>query len=119
METADSRLLLAPINATGSAQEPIYELIRALDKRKADHENGRLLYVAATRARRRLHLLGDVKLEHDGTPKPPAKGSLLCKLWSVVAAEFVQRGERRTPAANAPGVPAARQALLRRLPAAG
>ena len=39
METAESRLLLAPINATGSDKEPIYELIRGLDKRRADHEN--------------------------------------------------------------------------------
>ena len=119
IETPDSRLLIAPINATGSDKEPIYELIRRLDKRKADHENGRLLYVAATRARRRLHLLGDVRRDHDGTVKEPPRGSLLCKLWSVVAPDFAVPGVRRQPAANQPAVAPARQGLLRRLPAQG
>ena len=36
METADSSLVLAPINPSGTREEPIYELIRGLDKRKAD-----------------------------------------------------------------------------------
>ena len=119
METPESSLLLAPINAAGSDKEPIYELIRDLDKRKTDHENGRLLYVAATRARRRLHLLGDVRREHDGTPRRPAKGCLLAKLWSVVAGDFAVPGERRAPAPGAAVVPPARQAELRRLPPAG
>jgi ATP-dependent helicase/nuclease subunit A len=115
METPDSRLLLAPINATGSDKEPIYELIRGLDKRKADHENGRLLYVAATRARKRLHLFGDVRRDHDGTPKGPAKGTLLAKLWCVVAGEFALPGMRRVATSNAAALPAAKQGELRRL----
>jgi ATP-dependent exoDNAse (exonuclease V) beta subunit len=49
METPSSRLLLAPINATGAKGDDIYEFIRGLDKEKADHESARLLYVAATR----------------------------------------------------------------------
>ena len=119
METPDSRLLLAPINATGSDKEPIYELIRGLEKGKADHENGRLLYVAATRARKRLHLCGDVKRDHDGTPKDPSKGSLLAKLWCVVAKDFAVPGARRVATSNAPAVPAAKQGELRRLAVAG
>ncbi len=114
METPESSLLVAPINAAGSKDEPIYELIRDLDKRKADHETVRLLYVAATRARSRLHLLGDVKRKHDGPPKP-GKRTLLAELWPVVAGEFAEPGERRAPPGAGPAVPAGTQGALRRL----
>ena len=63
METPERSLLLAPINPTGGDDDPIYEFIRDLDKAKADHENARLLYVAATRAKHRLHLLGDAQVD--------------------------------------------------------
>jgi ATP-dependent exoDNAse (exonuclease V) beta subunit len=115
METPESHLLLAPINATGTKDDLIFELIRGLDKRKSDHENGRLLYVAATRARKRLHLFGDVKRDHDGTPKDPPGKSLLAKLWCVVAPDFAIPGVRRVATSNAPAVPAAKQGELRRL----
>src|SRR6185312_6178275 len=59
METPDGALLLAPIKPAGVDKEPTYDLIKRLDKTKAGHERGRLLYVAATRARNALHLLGD------------------------------------------------------------
>jgi ATP-dependent exoDNAse (exonuclease V) beta subunit len=85
METPESSLLVAPINPTGSDEDEIYELIRDLDKRMARHEMGRLLYVAATRARRRLHLFGDVGLDDHGAPREPAKGTLLHTLWPVVS----------------------------------
>ncbi|HEX4944606.1 MAG TPA: UvrD-helicase domain-containing protein [Usitatibacteraceae bacterium] len=91
-------LLLAPVNAAGSDRDSIHEYIRALDKRKGDLENGRLLYVAATRAKRRLHLLGDAKLGDASDPaalKGPRKGSLLAKLWPV--AERVFAGESAAP----------------------
>ena len=86
-----SDLLLAPIHAAGGGKDPIHEHIRALDRRKGDLENGRLLYVAATRARRRLHLLGDAKLGDAKDPKAlkgPKKGSLLAKLWCAVESDF-------------------------------
>src|SRR5207237_273169 len=65
---ARASLLIAPIQAAGRKADPIYEHLRMLDKEKADHECGRLLYVVSTRARRQLHLLGDVRRESDGTP---------------------------------------------------
>ena len=115
METPESSLLVAPINPTGSDEDGIYELIRGLDKRKDDHEMGRLLYVAATRARRRLHLLGDVKRDDNGIPREP-KGTLLGKLWNVVGREFAAPGERRAPRSEVRSpVPVAMQGVLRRL----
>jgi superfamily I DNA/RNA helicase len=114
METPESELLLAPMIPTGSEKDPLYELIRDLDNRKAEHEKARLLYVAATRARRRLHLLGDVKCGHDGVVKEP-KGSLLAKLWPVVGGEFAPPADRRVPSNGNSPVPRAKQAELRRL----
>jgi len=115
METPESSLLLAPINPTGSKNDPIYELIRGLDKSKADHENGRLLYVAATRARRRLHLLGAAKRDPHGAAKEPAKGSLLAKLWGVVGGEFGAPASPATARGEASAVPPSMKAALRRL----
>jgi ATP-dependent helicase/nuclease subunit A len=115
METPESSLLLAPVNPTGTKKEPVYELIRDLDKRKDGHEMGRLLYVAATRARHRLHLMGDAKLDDHGEAKEPPSGSLLRKLWSVVSAEFATPGERRSATVNGPAVPIPKQGALRRL----
>jgi len=115
METAEQSLLLAPIQAAGGKKEAIYELVRRLDGKKAGHEMGRLLYVAATRARSRLHLLGEAKRDDKGLAKAPAKGSLLAKLWPAVAGAF--RGEAQAPAAGdgARTVAPAQQARLRRL----
>ncbi len=86
-------LLLAPINPTGSTKDPTYQYIRSLDKEKDGHEDVRLLYVAATRAKRHLHLLGDVGLDTSARqpePKSPNAGSLLAKLWPAVETEFVK-----------------------------
>ncbi len=92
-EGGESGLLLGPVHATGADRDPIHEYIRGLDKRKGDLENGRLLYVAATRAKRRLHLLGDARLgdaEDPAALKGPKRGSLLAKLWTVVADDFAR-----------------------------
>jgi ATP-dependent exoDNAse (exonuclease V) beta subunit len=114
METQSRSLLLAPINATGD-EDDIYKFIRRLDKEKGEHEIARLLYVAATRARRRLHLVGDVKVDpKTGAAKNPMRGTLLNTLWPVVAGEFAQpRPRPRTQAG--PAVPVAKQGELRRV----
>jgi ATP-dependent exoDNAse (exonuclease V) beta subunit len=102
--TDGTNLLLAPINAAGDAGDPIYAWIAQFNSEKQSLEDGRLLYVAATRARRQLHLLGSVNvaMEEDGAAgggtaeddaagngaariKPPPAQSLLGKLWPVVA----------------------------------
>jgi ATP-dependent helicase/nuclease subunit A len=77
----DSKLLLAPINETGTDKEPAYNYIRELEKEAQDIEAGRLFYVAATRAKQRLHLLAKAIPNEDGLPKEPNKRSLLGKIW--------------------------------------
>ncbi len=85
---ADASLLLAPINEAGDADEPLYRYVREQGRRAEDTEAGRLLYVAATRAKARLHLLGCVKVDQDGVVRPPSKRSLLGRAWSVAANAF-------------------------------
>ncbi|MBI2318148.1 MAG: UvrD-helicase domain-containing protein [Betaproteobacteria bacterium] len=90
-------LLLAPIKETGAGADPIHDYLARLDEEKQGHEQGRLLYVAATRAKKHLHLLGSAKLgaSPDGAEanaslsvKSPGSGSLLAKLWPAVQSEF-------------------------------
>src|SRR5207302_1811284 len=76
-----SGLLLAPIDETGAGEDPTYKYVRELDKEADDIESGRLFYVAATRAKQRLHLLACAKADQDLRPKEPAKRSLLAKIW--------------------------------------
>src|SRR5216117_1893211 len=76
-----SGLLLAPIDETGAGEDPTYQYVRELDKEADDIEAGRLFYVAATRAKQRLHLLACAKSDEDLGPKEPAKRSLLAKIW--------------------------------------
>ncbi len=74
-------LLLAPIDETGAGEDPTYQYVRELDKEADDIEAGRLFYVAATRAKQRLHLLACAKADEDLRPKEPSKRSLLAKVW--------------------------------------
>jgi ATP-dependent exoDNAse (exonuclease V) beta subunit len=88
---SNTNLLLAPIEETGAESDPIYAWIKQLAAEKAAFEDGRLLYVAATRAKQRLHLLGETRLLVDGeaqTARNPDSRSLLAKLWPVVSGEF-------------------------------
>ncbi len=79
-------LLLAPLAGKGE-QDRLYQLLRQLERQRELHEEGRLLYVAATRARRRLHLFGHARPNADGDAKPTG-GSLLERLWPVVGRDF-------------------------------
>jgi ATP-dependent helicase/nuclease subunit A len=87
-------LLLAPIQETGAAEDPIYAWLRKLESEKERLEDERLLYVAATRAKQRLHLLGSVSaaLGKDGGVelKPPPDRALLSRMWAVAEPEYAQ-----------------------------
>jgi len=83
-EEAD--LLLAPMRGRGGDQDAIYAWLAALERNKALHEDVRLLYVAATRAKSRLHWVGHAPLV-SGAPRA-ASGSLLAILWPAVEATF-------------------------------
>lgn len=83
------RLLVAPMRAKGDkADEPtVYDTLRRLENARAAHETERLLYVAATRAIRRLHLVGvaETSDKADDGLKLPSSGSFLRLLWPGMA----------------------------------
>ncbi len=82
---------MAPVKASDREEDPIYRYIARLDRDKGLYEDGRLLYVAATRARCRLHLLGHTEFRiKQGAMElsAPDAGSLLHQLWPVVVGDF-------------------------------
>ncbi len=100
-------LLLAPIKGNGQKDDPIYTYIKSMDQQKGVYEAGRLLYVAATRAREKLHLLGHTTLsEKDGAAKKPQSSSLLNQLWAVVEKKFaINTGGAQATGDTAPTAP--------------
>ncbi len=88
LELPPSGLLLAPVAPLdGQSRDPIYDAIGSLEKEKSDLETARVIYVAATRARKRLHLLGHARIGSGGDPLPDS-GSFLERLWCLVADRF-------------------------------
>ncbi|HEY5623279.1 MAG TPA: UvrD-helicase domain-containing protein [Gammaproteobacteria bacterium] len=81
-------LLLAPVTAADSQDDALVQLLRTIEKRRDAAERTRLLYVAATRARKRLHLVA--RLDPD-KPRPDQR-SLLARIWPSVEAAF-ERGD--------------------------
>lgn len=85
-------LVVAPYIPKGNSTQAAsvvtpYDYLKMLEKERAAHENTRVLYVAATRAERCLHLLGAAKI--DATAKITApKNTFLEMLWPIVQAQF-------------------------------
>jgi ATP-dependent exoDNAse (exonuclease V) beta subunit len=87
--------LLGPVHAVGDEPDRLFDLIREVEADKQSHEDGRLLYVAATRAERQLHLIGELRAPSENTPNPlPAKRSLLEQLWPAVTTDFRQASDQ-------------------------
>ena len=88
-EEQEGELLFGPIKAVGQRQDGrTASYIKGLEADKRELETGRLLYVAATRAKKRLHLLGHVSLNSRGELIRPPRNSLLHSLWPVVEDEY-------------------------------
>lgn len=88
--------------ATGAAADPLEQWMRRLVAEREQLELGRLAYVAATRARWQLHLVGSTGIVwRDGQPqlREPRQDSLLRFFWPVLAPDF----ERALAAARAAG----------------
>ena len=89
MDGDRSRLLLAPIHEVGGDKDLLYDYLRSAEAEKRGHESTRLLYVAATRARKHLHLLGHTGFDPGGVAlKAPNSRTLLAKIWRTVEPEF-------------------------------
>lgn len=109
-------LIMAALTATGAEKDPIYAYVGDLSAKQRAAEQLRQLYVASTRPKRRLHLIGQVTLAKDGV-KRPKTGSLLRAMWGVVEDRFVEAAADAVPPDARPeeGTPVQR---FRRLPAA-
>jgi ATP-dependent exoDNAse (exonuclease V) beta subunit len=83
-------MILSPVGRRADLEnDPLHNFIEAAERDKARLEQDRLLYVACTRARRSVHLIGHVSLTVDGTGyRAPRKGTLLGSLWPTVRAQY-------------------------------
>lgn len=94
-QSGQTSLLFAPIDALGNEPNPTTAYLKQIAQQKAYYETSRLLYVAATRAKQQLHLLGHIKYQTDSPSteiKTPAKDSLLASLWPAVGEQFRNEG---------------------------
>ena len=112
LEHPDCGLLLAPIPPLVSEQEePTYRAIGQILQEKDDFEALRLLYVAVTRAKSHLHLLGHAKMNSAGELVPLSR-SLLSVLWPACSEEF----SKEAYAADSCGSEAPSALTIKRLP---
>ena len=85
-------VLAAPVPAAGEDPGALYRWCETLESRKLDAERSRLLYVAATRARRSLHLIGSCRVEEKPGQAPdlrtPSSSTALGRLWPLLEPEF-------------------------------
>jgi ATP-dependent exoDNAse (exonuclease V) beta subunit len=113
-------LLLAPLHARAGTQDPLYHWLGVLEAAREQQERRRLLYVAATRAKTSLHLLGSVTVKlQNGRAKlqPPARTTPLGLLWPAVEPVFAsafEAGPEWQPAA--PDELRGKVSMLHRLP---
>jgi ATP-dependent helicase/nuclease subunit A len=109
-------MVLAPVKPDGGDPDPIYRWIELLERRRVARERARLLYVAVTRAKRDLHILGNATAkERDGrlVLDEPRRGSMLRMLWGAVETMFWNtEASAPVPAGYKPAPPQ----KLRRLP---
>jgi ATP-dependent exoDNAse (exonuclease V) beta subunit len=79
--TGETEMLVAPIGYRGIEKHPTYKWVQKQRSLRADEELKRLLYVACTRARRSLHLLGTATTTKSGIRAGDPK-SLLHTAWA-------------------------------------
>ncbi len=87
-------LVAAPVNRRrGRNTEPTaYDFLQRMERERSRNEEARVLYVAATRAVRRLHLVGVAMLDDEGAPAAPAANTPLARLWPAIEADFLGAG---------------------------
>jgi ATP-dependent helicase/nuclease subunit A len=86
-----NRIVMSPMRNSEDklrqkSEGDLIKFISAVEKRRQSLENGRLLYVATTRAVHSLHLFAAVSPGKNGQIKP-GNGTLLGELWPAIHAE--------------------------------
>jgi ATP-dependent helicase/nuclease subunit A len=119
-------LLLAPAGAKGEDTDPLFRYLRHIDRQFERQESRRVAYVASTRARESLYLLGcaNAKLASGGQLHvAAARNSLLETMWPALHPHFEYEAQKRVavPGMAPAGLTIAAQAetadTLLRLPA--
>lgn len=100
-ETGKAEFLIAPIGQKGGDKHPIYRWIQNQNKHRIAEERKRLFYVACTRARQELHLIGTASFNEKGLRKP-ANGSLLHTAWPALEKNFSAALEKQQTSAPTP-----------------
>ncbi len=93
--TGETEMLVAPIGERGDEKDSTYRWVQQQRSQRADEELKRLLYVACTRARKSLHLLGTATLTASGL-KPGDHKSLLATAWPALKGDFEAAQEMPT-----------------------
>ncbi len=74
-------LILAPRRSYQEESDPLYRFVEQQIKKKSAYETARLLYVGATRAKKKCHLMGVCSQGENGEINQPSTGSFLRMLW--------------------------------------
>ena len=96
-EAGNEELVIAPIDQKGQPTSLLRTLLKGFEKEKQNYEMGRLLYVAATRAKTQLHLFADINfkpkekdIEAGVINIKPTTDSLLQTMWSLAEDDFLK-----------------------------
>jgi ATP-dependent helicase/nuclease subunit A len=97
------RKIISPVGPRAELNnDPVHRYIEMVESDKDRHEQARLLYVACTRAKKSLHLMGHTLVAPDGeTLRPARSDSLLHLLWPAVEPEFLRQFAERPALAPA------------------
>lgn len=90
-DNGEQEILLAPIQAIDeNASDELFDYLKDQKKRRRKLEDARLLYVACTRAKRQLHLLGGLKpsKKDPSTFDAPAASSFFARLAPHIEQHF-------------------------------
>jgi len=92
MSSGETEMIVSPVGARAEIEnDPLHQFIAATEKNKDRLELDRLLYVACTRAKQSLHLIGSVATAAGGESfRAPVSGSLLSRLWPAVEREYAR-----------------------------
>jgi ATP-dependent helicase/nuclease subunit A len=95
------RKVISPVGPRATIEnDAVHRYIELSETDKDRHEQGRLLYVACTRARKSLHLMGHTTVAQDGESfKAARSNSLLSLLWTSVEPDFASMFQVRDQSA--------------------
>jgi ATP-dependent exoDNAse (exonuclease V) beta subunit len=99
-EHGEPELFFGPVRAAGSNEDPrTSAYIKNLEAAMGRLESGRLLYVAATRAKKRLYLFGHASQKKNGELSVDGS-SLLYQMWPAVKEHWEAQRDARDEAAQ-------------------